>query len=118
MWRMAKKAVNVLQKEGVIAFIKEALAYTKQKSRKEVKPHNLQYALFKIKNFKKDNLDGLVDFAFNDLAGLIKPLQVRDEILKLLRILDKKEIRAVLEIGTEMGGTLFLFSRIASKTLL
>jgi len=48
-------------------------------------------------------------------GGLIEPTQVRDEILELLMFLSKLNPKYILEIGTASGGTLFLFSRIASK---
>jgi predicted O-methyltransferase YrrM len=42
------------------------------------------------------------------------PEQVREEILGLLKVLIQYKPRNILEIGTARGGTLFLFSRIAS----
>ncbi|MBM3254640.1 MAG: class I SAM-dependent methyltransferase [Candidatus Omnitrophica bacterium] len=60
-------------------------------------------------------LDKLVDFAFTRCLGLIKPSQVKKEILKLLIILNRIKPNSVLEIGTESGGTLFLFTRVASE---
>jgi predicted O-methyltransferase YrrM len=44
----------------------------------------------------------------------IMPAQVREEILELLKVLIQYKPRNILEIGTSRGGTLFLFSRIAS----
>jgi len=108
---IVRRAIEILREEGMIIFARKSLTYMKQK----IKIFILPYALLKIKNFNQD-LDKLVDFTFNGLiAELIKPSQVRDEILELLRILDKKKPKIVLEIGTANGGTLFLFSRIASE---
>ncbi|MGC8850596.1 MAG: hypothetical protein ACP5QI_09015, partial [Candidatus Bathyarchaeia archaeon] len=45
----------------------------------------------------------------------ISPAQVKDEILALLKILVKHKPRSILEIGTAKGGTLFLFTRVASS---
>jgi len=63
-------------------------------------------------------LNELVDLAFNyrplsfkRLA--IRPAQVKEEILKLLRILKGLKPRTILEIGTASGGTLFLFTQVA-----
>ena len=70
--------------------------------------------LFKIKLFlKNDNLKNLLDFVYKEKA--IKPGQVRYEITQLCKILEKRKPKIVLEIGTANGGTLFLFSKIASK---
>jgi predicted O-methyltransferase YrrM len=46
----------------------------------------------------------------------IKPSQVRGEILGLLKILKDRKPRAILEIGTGSGGTLYLFARMASPS--
>lgn len=42
----------------------------------------------------------------------IKPMQIREEIKRLLTILSKQKILNMLEIGTANGGTLFLFTRM------
>lgn len=76
-----------------------------------------QYFLFKTKirllNQRYDK-DSLVNFAFGK-CPLIRPFQVRYEILRLLTILNEIKPKSILEIGTERGGTLFLFSRIAPE---
>jgi len=65
-------------------------------------------------------VEDYVDLALNFRWGLypfqihMKPAQVKDEILKLTSLLDDLKPRAVLEIGTGGGGTLFLWSRVAS----
>jgi cephalosporin hydroxylase len=58
----------------------------------------------------------LVDFAFTGCYGIIKPSQVQNEILELLKILSGTKPKFILEIGTANGGTLFLFSRVASQS--
>jgi cephalosporin hydroxylase len=42
-------------------------------------------------------------------------MQIKEEILELLKILEKFKPKTILEIGTFNGGTLFLFSRIADS---
>jgi len=44
----------------------------------------------------------------------ISPLQIEGELQILLNILQKRNIRRMLEIGTASGGTLFLFAKILS----
>ncbi|MDG6998465.1 MAG: class I SAM-dependent methyltransferase, partial [Nitrososphaerota archaeon] len=44
----------------------------------------------------------------------IKPYQIREEISQLLHILKTHPPRVILEIGTAAGGTLFLFTQVAS----
>jgi predicted O-methyltransferase YrrM len=71
-------------------------------------------------------LETLLDFAFsfsffplipqdkNFAPFTIRPAQVREEFLSLLKILQNMNLKKLLEIGTARGGTLFLFSRIAN----
>jgi predicted O-methyltransferase YrrM len=64
---------------------------------------------------KINNIYDAVDFAFSFqyLTFSIKPLQIKYEATKLLEIVKALEPKIILEIGTAVGGTLFLFSRIA-----
>jgi len=64
---------------------------------------------------KNYDVEKLVDFVLNDPVRIIKPLQVREEILSLLKFVKKSKPKNILEIGTAKGGTLFLFSKIASS---
>lgn len=65
----------------------------------------------------KDRLDlkKLVDSSFKKYFNLIRPVQQKDEILGLLKYLSEYDLNNILEIGTAKGGTLFLFSKIASE---
>ena len=58
-------------------------------------------------------LDFIDAFAYGGITAA--PIQVRSEILGLLELLDADRPRAVLELGTFHGGTLFLFSRVAAE---
>lgn len=44
----------------------------------------------------------------------VRARQVKEEITQLLKILARHKLKTVLEIGTARGGTLFLFSKVAS----
>ncbi len=51
-----------------------------------------------------------------DYFGIkLGPGQNRLEILSLLKILEKRNLETILEIGTAGGGTMFLFSRVAEN---
>jgi predicted O-methyltransferase YrrM len=58
----------------------------------------------------------LVDFSLDTALGLIRPQQVRSEILRLARLVEQKRPQTVLEIGTANGGTLFLWCALAQPT--
>lgn len=57
-------------------------------------------------------VDLVLDFKFGNVT--IRPQQVRSEIRALVERLQALKPATVLEIGTARGGTLFLFSRIAT----
>ncbi len=110
---IVKRAIEIARNEGVVVFTERGLNYIKQK----LKFLLLPYAMLKVKIFstKDYNLDILLNSSFNSLAGFIEPSQVHDEILELVKILDNIKPKVVLEIGTANGGTLFLFSHVASR---
>jgi predicted O-methyltransferase YrrM len=60
-------------------------------------------------------LDDALDFAADfEYAGVrIRPMQVPSELRSLLELVAAESPRAVLEIGTGRGGTLFLFAAVA-----
>ncbi len=75
--------------------------------------------LIKIKHISIGNCDiqNLVDFTLSQI-NIMELQQIRSEIIKLLEMVKKCQPMYILEIGTLDGGTLFLFSRIASKDAL
>jgi len=100
---------EIIREDGMIVFLQKALVYMK------LGPLLLPYALLRIKKFSSNSLDGLVDFSFDGVAGLIRPFQVRNEISKLLMILDEMKPKVIIEVGTGRGGTLFLFCHVATE---
>lgn len=103
------RALEFLRREGIVKSFWKALAYIR------LELPFLPYAFIKIKGFNSNRLDDLVDFCLYGIRGIIKPMQVRDEIMGLLTILDKIKPKVIIEIGTYAGGTLFLFCRVAAK---
>jgi predicted O-methyltransferase YrrM len=62
--------------------------------------------------------EALVDFAFNAGDGFLRPMQNTHEITELLRMVQTRKPKRVLEIGTAKGGTLFLLTRAAADDAL
>lgn len=58
-------------------------------------------------------LDVVYDFKYGSLS--VAPSQIRSEIASLARFLQELRPKIVLEIGTGLGGTLLLFSHVASE---
>jgi predicted O-methyltransferase YrrM len=103
-----KMAGQLFRKEGLMAVMNRTWHYVFKLPR---------YLLFSFKQMhlgRDLDLHELVNYAFTGGGGLIKPLQVRSEILQLIKIIKLKAPKYVLEIGTSNGGTLFLLSRVAA----
>lgn len=81
---------------------------------------NLAAIKLKQKANRCNSIKDFVDLAFSFLSTFpfkqlsIKPSQAKEEVMGLVTILAKNRPRFLLEIGTAGGGTLFLFTRVAS----
>jgi len=102
------RAFRVLKDEGILQLVRKSLVLMRMNML-------LPYAIYKVKKLRTYNIDELIDFCFNGIKGLIKPLQVSEEITDLLKEVNKAKARVVIEIGTATGGTLFLFCRTAAE---
>ena len=100
-----KSAMRILREQGPTGIAKKLVLYGSF-------PFQLSAAK-KIRGPQK--LGALVDFACSACSGLIRPFQVRDEILRLLEFVEKQRPKIVLEIGTAIGGNLFLLCQTASE---
>lgn len=64
---------------------------------------------------RPDTPEGLVNFAMNAADGFLRPMQNPVEIAELVRVVQARRPRHVLEIGTAKGGTLFLLAESAAE---
>ncbi len=92
-------------------------------SRKIRAPLNRRSALNKLKQFhsKKRSVDEIIDMAMDFKSrGLyrVDSVQMRNEILALANAVDSIKPETILEIGTCNGGTLFIWSNIASDCVI
>jgi predicted O-methyltransferase YrrM len=82
----------------------------------------LAASILKKKANKCKSINDIVELSFDIFGDLpfkyfkwtVRPGQVKEEITCLLEILAKRRPKAILEIGTANGGTLFLFARVSS----
>jgi hypothetical protein len=112
---LINEGLKIIHKEGFRSFIKKASYY--------LYTNYIAYIFspFIIYQYKNSirNIDGIHDaldfaFSFRSLGVSIKPMQIKYEITKLLDIVANLKPKVILEIGTANGGTLFLFTRVAS----
>ena len=72
----------------------------------------------KLLRLKCRTIEQFIDLAYSFRVGAldIRPLQIREEIDQLLRIISILRPKTLVEIGTCNGGTLFLFCQVADPT--
>ena len=76
----------------------------------------LPYVIHKIRSFNETNdLDTLINFTYSFWHGFIQPWQIRYELVEFVKYIKEEKPRVILEIGTALGGTLFLFCHVASE---
>jgi len=90
----------------------------RKKSSNKMNGNKLARLIAKLNGESKKckSIEEYVDFAFNFRfeGNTIEPMQIKEEIFTLLKILKNEKPKIVLEIGTANGGTLFLFSKVAA----
>ncbi len=64
---------------------------------------------------ENQGIEGWVEYIFSQHDSAFKPIQVRSEIAGLLKLLQEREPKRILEIGTANNGTLFLLCRILAS---
>ena len=103
-----KEAVRVIRQYGVFGVLSKLSRYVR-----------LTLELYRNRRLTNGRgLEALVEFGFTAYGGLIKPFQDKNEILRLLRLLDTIKPRTIMEIGTACGGNLFLLCRVAAPDAL
>ena len=117
---LASRAIEILRREGIRSFSRKASAYILNYMAdyvwRRLESFALPYAWLRIRGLNRDcTLNELLDFTFNDCAGLVKPGQVQSEVSELLEMIGRMKPKVILEIGTANGGTLFLFSHMAPE---
>lgn len=104
-------ARQLLKKEGLASVLRHSANYIAKWPRYLIFPYRIKW----LDSQRHVGLHEWVDFTFTCQGDLIKPLQVRSEILQLINMIHPCPPEWVLEIGTSNGGTLFLWSRIAAQ---
>jgi predicted O-methyltransferase YrrM len=107
---LRQRALGSLRSGGPVALVGHVLRHIGDRLMTGVAARKLRSAAAEAAT-----LDDAVDLAFSfEVADVrITPLQVREEIVELLRRLAEDPPRRVLEIGTANGGSLFLLTRVA-----
>ena len=117
---LIKKSIFILKNYGIKTFIKKAIRFPinrinllKQKREEERTKKNPQEIIQTLKSFSSNNPEEVFDFSWNFYSGLIRPIQIKEEFVELLKIFQELNPKYILEIGTANGGTLFCFCKLA-----
>jgi len=110
---LIQKSVQILRKEGVRGFLEKSFKFIKNKIVNIIAKKNTDYIINKLKNVTLRDVYDIFDFSWNFYLGLIKPIQIKEEFIKLLKIFQELNPKCILEIGTANGGTLFCFCKLA-----
>ena len=117
MNNLLKKSQKAFKEGGFKLFFQRAKDFLHEKTSPFF---NHAYFIFsksrilkKIKDFQTNNINEVWNFINNQLHGLIKPMQIKEEFTELLKIFVEKQPKIILEIGTANGGTLFSFCKLA-----
>ena len=95
----------------------------KSLSRSLRQPFNRLYAQRRLREYhsQKRTLDEVVDWAMNFGGGgymAVKTLQIPGEITRLAQAVQAIKPKIIVEIGTARGGTLLIWSYLASKRVI
>jgi predicted O-methyltransferase YrrM len=66
------------------------------------------------RGLQRSEPEAVIDFSFSACDGLIRPQQVRSEIVQLATLVRGRQPKTVVEIGTATGGTLFIWCAMAA----
>lgn len=104
--------MNILNQKGIAGLLKKSASWASRNFWGSISSFFV-VRQFRIHSSKIEGKERIFDFASEYGHGLIRPQQVRSEILSLLGELDQLKPKSILEIGTANGGTLFLFCRLS-----
>src|SRR5581483_6038368 len=108
-------ARRTIRDEGVLSVAAKAQRFARQRA-------TSSYARARLRAATREaqTVEQAIELAFTFNVGdlTIKPIQWRPEITGLLAVLEERRPQTVLEIGTCLGGTLFLLTRVASDDAL
>jgi predicted O-methyltransferase YrrM len=117
---LIKKSIFVLKNYGLKVFIKKAIRFPinrlnllRQKITEGKAKKNSEEVIKLLKSFSSNRPEEVFDFSWNFYNGLIRPMQIKEEFVELLKIFQELNPKYILEIGTANGGTLFCFCKLA-----
>jgi len=119
---LIKKSIFVLKNYGLKTFIKKVIKFPinridilKKKITEEKVKKKPEEVIKMLKSFSSNSPEEVFDFSWNFYNGLIRPMQIKEEFVELLKIFQELNPKYILEIGTASGGSLFCFCKLAKN---
>jgi predicted O-methyltransferase YrrM len=98
-------AIKEMLPEGIIMFLKKCRDYIL----------STNFSKKALRNFSSLDPEEILSFCSQFCLGAIKPMQIREEFVGLLKLFKELNPKYVLEIGTAYGGSLFCFCKLARE---
>ncbi len=96
MIRLIKKSFFILKNYGLKVFLIKAIKwpfnkinFLRQKLGENKARKNPQKVIQKLKEFNSNNSEEILNFSWNFYSGLVKPWQIKEEFLELLKPLTR-----------------------------
>jgi len=115
MTNLINKSVKTIKNQGMGMFFKKAGNKIKYFYNNFLFKNFKNNSISKLQKFESDNQEQIFDFVWNFKNGAIRPMQIKEEFLELLKIFKEHNPKYILEIGTANGGTLFSYCKLARE---
>ncbi len=104
------KVINWLLKRPINLLTSFKLRLNEKKAKQ-----NPELVIKELEKFNSSKPEEIFDFAWEFFGGLIRPMQLKEEFVELLKIFKELDPKYIMEIGTANGGTLFSFCKLARE---
>jgi predicted O-methyltransferase YrrM len=116
-----KRAIKVFKEKGAKVFFSRVVGAIGRIPRSVCAGLYVKFFIFRkkekiikeIADFHSDDGNKVFNFISKKYLGVFGTLQVKGEFVDLLKVVEGKRPKCLLEIGTAAGGTLFCFSKLA-----
>lgn len=89
------RGLRSLREEGALQLIRNAVNYSKRRLIQLFEIPLLPFIIYEVRSrdFSDESIGENLDFAFEELYGRIRPMQSREEISGLLKILEERNVK-------------------------
>jgi len=115
MDNLINKSVKTIKNQGMGMFFNKAGNKIKYSYNNFIFKNFKNNSISKLQKIESNNPEQIFDFVWNFKNGAIRPMQIKEEFLELLKIFKEHNPKYILEIGTANGETLFSYCKLARE---